>query len=548
MACVFAPLLLFSRVQRPHRPRAGQALLPRHETFSLSSPDSGTCRTEQLLKGKSWGSLDHPDELGVAQQLYGMSGTTFLPLSTPCDGATSVDDCCRLCSRRLGCTAFNFFPDSSGGSWGTCCLRSRLPVSNYSAEQGTAGLLHPEERCNTNCTLPASWPSLCQAEIEGRTCLQPAYNESANAPYFPDPAFVNLDDVPWVKAMRDKPAPEPPKPPSAQEAKVAVCAAGAARTLVHPLVYSALYHKLLEEGKHDLYLALGTSPDEFSPTPGHVDAGTPSARSFEVALKFLSPIATRFYLTEPEPPCSSSKASRPWRKWSACVDLVLKGPRSYDFMLRTRPDMLYTVPMYIGAIAAQVQADDVVITQNDWHMLIHRSLWESTLATLAHPECDMQCCRRPRMEANSPSNLLLNEYLQMIAHVTSHGGRHIETWWPPDPTILHYVSNATWLSAFRDERSFGRIARWSGTLPPNATTAARVVCHAGNETNGAIQCRDCIVGQTCPAADVFDMFVPARMADPPVWRDPTDAEWPPSPVLSPGNRAFVGYSEPSSHL
>ena len=115
--------------------------------------------------------------------------------------------------------------------------------------------------------------------------------------------------------------------------RVAVCVAGAARALIHPLVWRSLERHVLGrseggEGGHDLFAVLGTgAEDQRSRTNELPLDEQPSLRSaagaylLSHALSALRPKAVRLVVGTANASCGIP-ASGHFSKWADCVDLV----------------------------------------------------------------------------------------------------------------------------------------------------------------------------------------------------------------------------------
>ena len=211
---------------------------------------------------------------------------------------------------------------------------------------------------------------------------------------------------PWVgvQQLHLRPSESPHKgrraarQPREATPRVAVCVAGAARALIHPLVWRSLERHVLGrseggEGGHDLFAVLGTgAEDQRSRTNELPLDEQPSLRSaagaylLSHALSALRPKAVRLVVGTANASCGIP-ASGQFSKWADCVDLVREHERSgqvrYDVLLKTRPDVLWAGPPLTGArslewlAAALCATPRTVITTDDVTVLAHRTAWRA---------------------------------------------------------------------------------------------------------------------------------------------------------------------------
>ena len=173
---------------------------------------------------------------------------------TACSTGLGGAECARSCARTLGCRAWRLLARDR-----ECCLGLEAPRPEKGGEGFEHGeVLHP---CERGC-LAFGQPSI---------------------------ANVSLDDVPWLRVQHQletplsppEPEPEPGSAGSAGAAKtaglgrsphsprVAVCLAGQARSLVEPAVWHSIRDRLVERGRHALFMVLAqtqpSSPASHTP-------------------------------------------------------------------------------------------------------------------------------------------------------------------------------------------------------------------------------------------------------------------------------------------
>ena len=339
---------------------------------------------------------------------------------------------------------------------------------------------------------------------------------NCKVPLFPHCAFercaprskrVNASQVPWLATRRlAHEAPEPAREPmpigARGGARVAVCVAGMLRTFTRPMVWRSLHEYVLDRGRIDLFAVLGMAGGDATQSNRQ---GMEGPQAVEAMLTALRPRRTRFVNWEPPPPpCDVGGLGkhRQFSKWAMCADLVPLDGR-YDFLLRTRPDVVWRAPLHLASLAARVPAEDIVLTKYDWHMLWPRAQW-GALWAMRSVACDPRC---------GDGGLLFsafNEYCMMKAHLAKHGIRHLST---VEATaadragLFHYTSEAAWTLVFRNDSD--RLARWR--VSPAWRQRGRGI-HCRQIESGRrmqITCADCalqrgLTGGTASAAAASD--------------------------------------------
>ena len=124
--------------------------------------------------------------------------------------------------------------------------------------------------------------------------------------------------------------------------RIAVCLAGAFRTIVSPIVTESVRKHIRSLGRGVHVFAVGQLGTEIN-TGKHEGHGLDVENvSLHNAFKRLQPICVRH--DERRPPCSGSSCTGQWNKWSECVQLVKEFAAaesiSYDFVVKLRFDQM----------------------------------------------------------------------------------------------------------------------------------------------------------------------------------------------------------------
>jgi hypothetical protein len=425
----------------------------------------------------SWGLASRPDVLlheAAEQNPWEPSAMQHQQMQTPCVRVKDFEACSTRCSTTLGCVAWTLLPK------GRCCLRQWMPHGFWRVDGAVSGTLDESARCRTKCTL-----------------ARPVQQHFGPPPHRLV-RTASADELPWLDVLRGV-APEPARTPRATEPppRIAVCLAGQVRTLVHPTVWRSLHERLLEHGKHDLFAVLGTGSAKVSAQPPPVRAETgawedraPNACALEVALSALRPVAVEFIMTEGGAPCHKRArresdevafASLQFAKWARCAKLVesheVEAGISYDWLFKTRPDILWRETLHLSDLAAAMPSPDVVLTSNDLHALVHRSRF-GILEGMASIGCDRRC--------DGSSALLsaffhsYNEYGLLMMHLAKHRARHLEVSHPYEASLMHYVSGASWTAGLRRSARRPRIARFHLDPGVGVARGARTLCSSAD--------------------------------------------------------------------
>lgn len=417
-------------------------------------------------------------------------------------------------------------------------MRRWPPMASFADADATAGRVN--KPCVANCSLP-------EFSVDHRPVA------------WGSKRVADAKEVPWLH-LGDSP-PEPLANSTASTStsvppRIAVCLTGQVRTLVHPSVYISLRERLLDHGRHDLFMVLSTGSDgnlldkqdprrrELS-IKGIDDQLLPPPRALEAALRHLRPLRTRFVLDShaKREPCVENFATLQMVSWATCAHDVRAyefwGPTNYDFIFRSRPDIYWRAPAELSSIASRLGAGSrVVITTNDWHMLVPRALWDM-LGRLGGVACDQRC--------NGHANLLLghvfddfNEYCLLLSHIATHGGRHLEASHPDNEQIFHYFGDTAagttgWLKTLYYTNC--PIARWRQP-PARRGPGVRIVCQPSASPLTLLHCGWCGPGThtLCPDRPV-QISLPRDLAAPPSTKPDGGEEKqrtpdsPPAPIL-----------------
>jgi hypothetical protein len=170
--------------------------------------------------------------------------------------------------------------------------------------------------------------------------------------------------------------------PAVQSKSVAVCMAGAARTLVHPLSLHTLRHNLLWPLDADLYavINLGTGSTHsplYERPQSELSRRGSERRRVEQALALLAPRDVAFLEDEERRhdrhTCEGAKGGWTWKPmmWGIqrCGELLLKGEASrgaaYRWVVRTRPDTFFRAPIRPPPLVAPSRASCYCCKGND---------------------------------------------------------------------------------------------------------------------------------------------------------------------------------------
>lgn len=455
-----------------------------------------------------------PDFLGPSQQLLGncVPVLQVWPTKSSQDPNGAVHACCALCADTLGCTAWTLLRG------GECCLRRWRPERTFLEKSATAGTVRSP--CKVDCAL--------HHRPFGRDGVRIPTASAAEIPWLAIGAPAPDDQIRWEQRIRlmgtaSRKGASP----------VAVCVAGQARTIAHPSVARLMRMRLLDNGRHDLFAVLSTgSHGNVLPVGSRFarsvsmqsidDQCLPEACELAAALQHLRPLRTRFVLNSHEgrEPCRENFATIQMVATASCVKLIESYERDqhfrvrYRFMLRTRPDVYWKASLPLDDLTSKLGHRRIVLTTNDWHMLIHRALW-TVLRSMDNVTCDQRCngkrahylgtlfdemneyCasalpHRPTLPAcyHLHGCLRVNATLPMLSlraglllmHFAKHGVEHIEASHPLESGIYHYRAdhaNAQWLRPMHASNS--PLVRWT-VPPPKRPLGTRIICHGSQPT------------------------------------------------------------------
>lgn len=343
-----------------------------------------------IVPRRRFGLPAAPDVLGPSQQLLGncVPVLQVWPAMSSQDSNGAIHACCALCADTLGCTAWTLLRG------GECCLRRWRPERTFAEKKATAGTVRSP--CKVDCALHhrpfgrdgVRIPTASAAEIPWLAIGEPA----------PDASIRLEQRVRMVSTTSRK-----------GTSSVAVCVAGQARTIVHPSVARLMRARVLDNGRHDLFAVLSTgSHGNALPVGSRFarnvsmqsidDQCLPEACELAAALQHLRPLRTRFVLNSHEgrEPCRENFATIQMVATASCVNIVESYERDqnfrvrYRFMLRTRPDVYWKASLPLDDLTSKLGHRRMVLTTNDWHMLVHRGLW-TVLRSMDNVTCDQRC-------------------------------------------------------------------------------------------------------------------------------------------------------------
>ena len=451
--------------------------------------------------------------------------------------------CGSLCRQTLGCVAWTYvrphptpkrlldpkqwcnaekYPSklrTNLSTGGRCCLQQHWPAADASPTPAaccTAGRLQVPP-CRQRCRMP--WGSVALMDD-----LTPSELDRQRRDMIGGPASVHL--FPWVRVQQQYERPGPQQQQQQQQQKgrrnaqhcggapgsgsgsgrpprIAVCMAGAARALIHPLVWrSAAEHVLGRSivdsdgdgaggggvAGHDLFAVLGTgSEDQRSRTNELPLDEQPQLRSeagawlLGHALSALRPVAVRMVAGSANASCGVP-ATGQFDKLAECVELARRHERRlgvrYDMMLKTRPDVRWATPLLqgdkdLGWLARTLcAAPRAVITTDDLNVVAPRATWRALSGMRGGALlCDQLCeSKYWQWMRGIKTNCLMKAHLARhdIHHVDLLGGA------APPYDVLHATRLATPHGGTVDDLEVGRfqIARNFGANAKDHQAAA----------------------------------------------------------------------------
>ena len=358
--------------------------------------------------------------------------------------------CCELCSATLGCRGWTSAAADGASARTECCLVLALSPRPPPAGVCVGELMSPP--CEEGC-LPLS-TQLHRGTGEDDELQGADTHAPLSAAMFPwqRTAAVELQRLRRLTLSRaageardDARAPEAP-------ARVAVCAAGHARTFVHPAVWGSL--SLVRgppEAPLDLFLVLGTSAQQAQPAFGlSRPAPPPNPTLLARAIAALAPTATKI-VPRPSRWACDNPATAQFDKWADCVDLLRShevsacgGLPRYDYLFKIRPDVMWLRPVDLPALAARLPSTSTLLGSNDVALLVHRSHW-SVLTRLraGRVRCEPRCNGR-----SMPVIRRLwrggNEYCLFASAVAAAGLLHVENSHPSEAALRLTHPTAPW--------------------------------------------------------------------------------------------------------
>ena len=458
--------------------------------------------------------------------------------------------CGNLCRQTLGCVAWTYvrphptpkrlldpkqwcnaerYPSklrANLSTGGRCCLQQHWPAADAlptPAACCTAGRLQVPP-CRQRCRMP--WGSVALMDD-----LTPSELDKQRRDMIGGPASVHL--FPWVRVQQQYERPSPQQQQQQQQQKgrrgaqhcggtpgsgsgggsgqpprIAVCMAGAARALIHPLVWrSAAEHVLGRNADgadgsvhgggdgngsgvagHDLFAVLGTgSEDQRSRTNELPLDEQPQLRSeagawlLGHALSALKPVAVRMVAGSANASCGVP-ATGQFDKLAECVEMAKRHERKlgvrYDLLLKTRPDVRWATPLLQGAkglgwlARTLCAAPRAVITTDDLNVVAPRATWRALGGMRGGAlACDRLCeSRYWQWMRGIKTNCLMKAHLARheIHHVDLLGGA------APPYDVLHATRLATPHGGTVDDLEMGRfqIARNFGAAAKDHQAAA----------------------------------------------------------------------------
>ena len=424
--------------------------------------------------------------------------------SLGCAPASSPKVCFARCARTLGCLGWSIElgsqdrmarfvrtiplmdplmdPPHDGFPVPTCCLHvvpPNLPTSrftcsaqltagacrNCSSFESTGGVGGDQDTMGADLSIPLAastfpWVGVWQHHVRRMRTLHNATRAELISLGDDEAEVVHTAQQPSESA----PDAPPSLAPSERAApRVAVCAAGSARTFVHPSVWGTLpliLSRLDAQGptgaRLDLFLVLGTTGEAPSDSYGFPGPQPPPEPALLArALTALQPARVRF-LSQPQPVSCGHNPTGQFAKWASCVDLIREHERAvgggaplYEWLFKTRPDLRWHRPLDLTDIASRLRPE-VVLGANDINLLLHRSQWHAL--TRLRPG-RLRC--EPRCDGTTAAGIRrffkgVNEYCLLVSAFAEAGAIHIESSHPREKQLMmkhtvHYSDQpASW--------------------------------------------------------------------------------------------------------
>ena len=409
--------------------------------------------TLAAVNGLPWTCDNRNSHLGACQPILGGAG-----------------GCDALCRSTLACVAWTFVRPAAQRmcevrgvglgppamlanftAGGRCCLESSWPVlppePNACCDSGVLPL---DALCVDGCKLP--WMTRDQVDDlppvqidQQRLRLQGGLVSASRYPWVPV-AQRQTHRLAWRAPSSSPPPPPPPSPPPPP--RLAVCIAGAVRSLLHPIVWRSIEEHVL--GRPDgiaglaapptVFAVLGTGAEDHRARTNelpldeqdalHTPAG---AWLLGQALEALQPAAVHIVSGLSNASCGVP-ATGQFEKWATCVALIdaheARTGERFDFLWKVRPDMRWLEPLVplrssqrdLGWLLRELSAQPkTVLTSDDVSLIAHRESWEALRALRAGRfSCTAACAdhlwRWVRVQ----------QYCELKGHLAAHGVHHVD--------------------------------------------------------------------------------------------------------------------------
>ena len=411
-------------------------------------------RTLPAVNGLPWTCDNRDSHLGACQPILGGAG-----------------GCDALCRSTLACVAWTFVRPAAQRmcevrgvglgppamlanftAGGRCCLESSWPVlppePNACCD---SGVLPIDALCVDGCKLP--WMTRDQVDDlppvqidQQRLRLQGGLVSASRYPWVPV-AQRQTHRLAWRAPSSPPPPPPPPSPPPPPP-RLAVCIAGAVRSLLHPIVWRSIEEHVL--GRPDgiaglaapptVFAVLGTGAEDHRARTNelpldeqdalHTPAG---AWLLGQALEALQPTAVHIVSGLSNASCGVP-ATGQFEKWATCVALIdaheARTGERFDFLWKVRPDMRWLEPLVplrssqrdLGWLLRELSAQPrTVLTSDDVSLIAHRESWEALRSLRAGRfSCTAACAdhlwRWVRVQ----------QYCELKGHLAAHGVHHVD--------------------------------------------------------------------------------------------------------------------------
>ena len=332
-----------------------------------------------------------------------------------CQPTLHASSCARICRETIGCVAYTFvrpaYLHSCGCTvgvpimllrpdHGSCCLEQTWPKNGTWRSQWPMdaccvdGTLPLHSLCQEQCRLP--WQPVAELDNVSAAAIKQQRSHLAGGP-------IGVREYPWVGIQQKHTHPQAVLPLLAEPVaspRVAVCLAGAVRSLIVPAVWRSIRERLVRGigggQPPTLFLVLSTGSEEArgrgregedpdaEQTYLHDNAQV-GASLLAKALDALQPAAVTFH-TGRSPQICGTPPTGQFQKWAECAKMAraheARWPHvKFDVLMKSRPDLLWLdrptlgrVP--INEIIAKVARDPrLVVSSHDQNLFLHRSHW-----------------------------------------------------------------------------------------------------------------------------------------------------------------------------